>query len=54
MSSAYDRARDMLRNNRKALDSLANRLLEEEVISGDAVREVLQAAVDGGMVPETA
>ncbi len=45
LSEAYDRAEDVLREHRDGLDRLVDALLEEEVISGDRVLELLHADV---------
>jgi cell division protease FtsH len=44
MEEAHGRAREVLSSRRRALDDLAHRLLEKEVIEGEEVRRILQGA----------
>ena len=49
IDTATDQVRDILKRNRAALEALAGRLVEKEVIEGSELKELLQNA---GMVPE--
>jgi len=42
LSSSYERAKKILKNYRKALESLAKTLIEQETIDGDCVLQVMQ------------
>ena len=42
LSSSYERAKKILKKYRKALDSLAKTLIEQETIDGDCVLQVMQ------------
>ena len=42
LKEAYSRAYNILQDNRKAMDSLAEILLEEEEISGEKVKEIVR------------
>jgi len=44
MTDAHELARRILRERRGALDRLAERLLEREVIEGDELRELIAAS----------
>jgi cell division protease FtsH len=41
LNSVFDRATKIIKENRKALDRLAEELIEEEEVSGEKVREIL-------------
>ncbi len=41
MTDAHEQARRTLRNRRDVLDTVANRLLEKEVIEGEELRQLL-------------
>jgi cell division protease FtsH len=43
LSEAYERARDILQEHRDGLDRLVDELLEDEVVSGEKVLEILKA-----------
>jgi cell division protease FtsH len=45
LAEAYDRARDLLLEHRDGLDRLVDELVEEEVLSGERVLEILYADV---------
>ncbi len=42
VDKAHDRVRDLLTRERKALDAVAERLLEKEVIEGEELVEILE------------
>ena len=42
LSSSYERAKKILKKYRKALESLAKILIEQETIDGDCVLQVMQ------------
>jgi cell division protease FtsH len=41
VESAHQRALDILRNNRDLLETISQQLLEDEVIEGEALRDML-------------
>lgn len=45
LTEAYERARDLLVENREGLDRLVDQLLEDEVLSGEKVLEILYADI---------
>jgi cell division protease FtsH len=49
IDTATDQVRDILKRNRPALEALASRLVDKEVIEGSELKDLLQNA---GMVPE--
>jgi len=42
LNSSYDRAKKVLKTNRKVLNSLAKTLLEKETIDGEQVLQAMQ------------
>jgi cell division protease FtsH len=42
LNSSYERAKKILKTNRKVLESLAKTLLEKETIDGDQVLQAMQ------------
>ena len=50
IESAYEVAKNHIRNNREAIDKLVEVLLEKETLTGDEFRAILSEFVDAPVV----